>query len=103
MSDEDLQSLIRRRLWELARTADEATRRARWALPAETVDKLARHGRSFITEGLVPCLAQALHVPENRVRKAAGLPLVPDPRENITTRPHIWLVEQPDQRDHEAG
>jgi hypothetical protein len=103
MPDEDLQSLIRRRLWELARTADEATRRARWTLPAETVDKLARNGRSFITEGLAPYLAEALHVPENRVRKAAGLPLVPDPRENITTQPHIWLVKKPDQQDHEAG
>src|SRR3712207_7641183 len=37
------------------------------------------------TEGLAPYLAQALHVPENRVRKAAGLPLVPDDRMNITT------------------
>ncbi len=79
--------------------ADEAARRARWALPAETVDRLARvRGRSFITEGLAPYLAQALHVPENRVRKAAGLPLVPDDRANITTRPHLWLVkkEEPD-------
>ncbi len=105
MPDEDLQSLIRRRLWELARTADEAARRARWALPAETVDRLARvRGRSFITEGLAPYLAQALHVPENRVRKAAGLPLVPDDRANITTQPHLWLVKRDkDERDDAAG
>src|SRR3712207_4266885 len=103
MPDEDLQSLIRRRLWELARTGEEAARRARWTLPAETVDRLTR-GRAFITEGLAPYLAQALHVPENRVRKAAGLPLVPDDRANITTQPHIWLVTKPDdQQDDAAG
>src|SRR5215208_98716 len=102
MPDEDLQSLIRRRLWELARTADEAARRARWVLPPETVDRLARRGgKSFITEGLAPYLAQALHVPENRVRKAAGLPLVPDDRANITTQPHIWLVKKKDDDDEE--
>jgi len=93
MPDEDLQSLIRRRLWELARTGEEAARRARWVLPPETVERLSR-GRSFITEGLAPYLAQALQVPENRVRKAAGLPLVPDNRANITTQPHIWLVSK---------
>jgi hypothetical protein len=104
MPDEDLQSLIRRRLWELARTGEEAARRARWVLPPETVERLAR-GRSFITEGLAPYLAQALHVPENRVRKAAGLPLVPDERLNITTQPHIWLVKKKDddQQDDAAG
>ena len=104
MPDEDLQSLIRRRLWELARTADEAAKRARWVLPAETVDRLARaRGRSFITEGLAPYLAQALHVPENRVRKAAGLPLIPDDRENITTKPHLWLVKKNDQPEDATG
>src|SRR5215213_10272805 len=104
MPDEDLQSLIRRRLWELARTGEEAARRARWVLPPETVERLSR-GRSFITEGLAPYLAQALQVPENRVRKAAGLPLVPDNRANITTQPHIWLVSK-DTKDgprDEAG
>jgi len=93
MPDEDLQSLIRRRLWELARTGEEAARRVRGVLPPETVERLSR-GRSFITEGLAPYLAQALQVPENRVRKAAGLPLVPDNRANITTQPHIWLVSK---------
>ena len=104
MLDEDLQSLIRRRLWELARTGEEAARRARWTLPAETVDRLAR-GKAFITEGLAPYLAQALRVPENRVRKAAGLPLVPDEQANITTQPHIWLVKKRDegQQDDAAG
>src|SRR3712207_781849 len=104
MPDEDLQSLIRRRLWELARTGEEAARRARWVLPPETVDRLTR-GQSFITEGLAPYLAQALHVPENRVRKAAGLPLIPDENVNITTQPHIWLVTKPDEhrQDDAAG
>ena len=103
MPDEDLQSLIRRRLWELARTGQDAARRARWTLPPETVDRLTR-GKSFITEGLAPYLAQALQVPENRVRKAAGLPLVPDDRASITTQPHIWLVKRQDGDEaHEAG
>src|SRR4051812_3078669 len=103
MPDEDLQSLIRRRLWELAKTGQDAARRARWTLPPETVDRLAR-GKSFITEGLAPYLAQALQVPENRVRKAARLPLVPDDRANITTQPHIWLVtKQDNQQDDQAG
>ena len=104
MPDEDLQSLIRRRLWELARTAEESARRARWVLPPETVDRMAR-GKSFITEGLAPYLAQALRVPENRVRKAAGLPLVPDDQVNITTQPHIWLVtkKKKDDEGEETG
>ena len=101
MPDEDLQSLIRRRLWELAKTGQDAARRARWTLPPETVDRLAR-GKSFITEGLAPYLAQALQVPENRVRKAAGLPLVPD-SSSITTQPHIWLVKRKDDDADEAG
>jgi hypothetical protein len=103
MPAEDLQSLIRRRLWELARTGQDAARRARWTLPPETVDRLSR-GKSFITEGLAPYLAQALQVPENRVRKAAGLPLVPDDRTSITTQPHIWLVKRKDaDKADEAG
>jgi hypothetical protein len=103
MPAEDLQSLIRRRLWELARTGQDAARRARWTLPPETVDRLSR-GKSFITEGLAPYLAQALQVPENRVRKAAGLPLVPDDRASITTQPHIWLVKRKDADEaDEAG
>jgi hypothetical protein len=106
MPDEDLPSLIRRRLWELARTGEEAARRARWTLPAETVERLAKsRGKSFITEGLAPYLAQALQVPENRVRRAAGLPLVADERASITTQPHIWLVKKrgEDEADDAVG
>jgi hypothetical protein len=39
------------------------------------------------------------------VRKAAGLPLVPDTRSSITTQPHIWLVKRKDddEADDAAG
>jgi hypothetical protein len=93
MPTEDLQALVRRRLWELARTADEAARRSRWVIPADTLALMARRGgKSFITEGLAEFLARALDVPENRVRRAAGLPRVPDERESITTRPHLRII-----------
>lgn len=93
MPDRDLQALVRRRLWELARSPEDTTRTARWALAAETVQRLAHErGRSFIHESLVPLLARALVVPENRVRRAAGLPLAPDPRESIATRPHLRVI-----------
>ena len=91
--DEDLQGLVRRRLWELARTPAEAARLARWAVPPETIERMARvGGRSFISEGLAEFLARALGVPENRVRRAAGLPQVEDPRADVATRPHLRLV-----------
>ena len=76
---DDLQDLVRRRLWELARTAHEASRRSRWVIPPETLSLMARRGgRSFISDGLAGILARALDVPENRVRRAAGLPRVRD-------------------------
>jgi len=93
MVSKDLQNLVRRRLWELARSADEAARLSRWVVPPETLKRMARTGgTSFITEGLAEFLARALEVPENRVRRAAGLPKIPDDRESITTRPHLRLV-----------
>jgi hypothetical protein len=93
MVRKDLQDLVRRRLWELARTPDDAARLARWVIPPETLKRMARTGgSSFISEGLAEFLARALDVPENRVRRAAGLPLVPDERESTTTRPHLRLV-----------
>ncbi|WP_116451269.1 hypothetical protein [Blastococcus litoris] len=93
MVRKDLQDLVRRRLWELARTPEDAARMARWVIPPETLKRMARSGgASFISEGLAEFLARALDVPENRVRRAAGLPLVPDDRESITTRPHLRLV-----------
>ena len=103
MADKDLQDLVRRRLWELARTPDDASRLSRWVVPPETLQRMARFGgKSFISEGLAEFLARALDVPENRVRRAAGLPPVPDPRESMTTRPHLRLVRNGDaERDAE--
>jgi hypothetical protein len=99
MVGKDLQDLVRRRLWELARTADDASRLSRWVIPPQTLKHMARTGgTSFISEGLAEFLARALDVPENRVRRAAGLPPVPDERESITTRPHLRLVRGDDQR-----
>ena len=93
MPDEDLQGLVRRRLWELARTPAEAARMSRWAVPPETIERMTRiGGKSFISEGLAEFLARALEVPENRVRKAAGLPEVDDPRADIATGPHLRVI-----------
>ena len=99
VSDEDLQGLVRRRLWELARTPDEASRLSRWTVPAETIERMTRAGgKSFISDGMAEFLARALGVPENRVRRAAGLAPVDDPSADIATRPHLRLVRD----EHEA-
>jgi hypothetical protein len=96
--EEDLQGLVRRRLFELARTPDEASRLSRWTVPPETIERMARMGgKSFISEGLAEFLAHALDVPENRVRRAAGLPAVDDPRADIATGPHLRLVRDKDE------
>ena len=96
--DEDLQGLVRRRLWELARTPAEAARLSRWTVPPETIERMARRGgKSFISEGMAEFLARALGVPENRVRRAAGLPR-PRPACDIATRPHLRLVREEDER-----
>jgi hypothetical protein len=93
MPGKDLQDLVRRRLWELARTADDAARLSRWVVPPETLKRMARTGgTSFISEGLAEFLARALEVPENRVRKAAGLPPVDDPRAEVATGPHLRVI-----------
>ncbi len=93
MADKDLQDLVRRRLWELARSPEEASRVSRWVVPPETIQRMARiGGKSFISEGLAEFLARALEVPENRVRRAAGLPGVDDPRADIATGPHLRVI-----------
>jgi hypothetical protein len=93
MADKDLQDLVRRRLWELARSPEDASRISRWVLPPETIQRMARlGGKSFISEGLAEFLARALEVPENRVRRAAGLPEVNDPRADIATGPHLRVI-----------
>ena len=97
MAYDKLQRLVRRRLWELGVTADEASQRSRGIVPAWVIERMANFGgSSFIREGLAAHLARALGVPENRVRRAAGLPEVDDPRANITTRPHLTLVGRGD-------
>ncbi len=90
----DLSDLVRRRLWELGRTPEEASQRSRWVIPAQVVELLARRGRSFVSEGLARPLAHALDVTETRVRRAAGLPPIPDPRSGIDTRPDLRVVGQ---------
>jgi hypothetical protein len=93
MSASRLQELVRRRLWELDRTPEEASRRCGRVLPAETIHRMARRGgASFISEGLVEYLARALDVPRSRVRRAAGLAPVPEGPEDVKTRPHLRLV-----------
>ena len=94
---DDLRALVWRRLWELSMTPDEASRRSRWVVPAETIARIARRGSvSFISEGFAKHLARALGVPENRVRRAAGMPPSRDPGADITTRPHLTLVRRED-------
>jgi hypothetical protein len=88
---QDLQQLVRRRLFELLFTPRDASRRAQWAVAPETIEHLAR-GRYAgpMSERLARALAKALDVPEHRVRRAVGLPvgeLLDDP-----TRPHLRLI-----------
>ena len=89
----DLQDLVRRRLWEARLTVHEASRRARGAVAPEVLERLGRTGgQAFISPALARHLARALDVPENRVRRAAGLPEVADLREEEPTGPHLRLV-----------
>jgi hypothetical protein len=91
--DKDLQDLVQRRLQELDITAEEASERSGWTVPAETIDALSRiGGKSFISEPFASRLALAIDVPENRVRRASGLPLLRDERESIRTGPHLRLL-----------
>ena len=97
MAVDDLRDLVWRRLWELSMTSDEASRRSRWVVPAQTIEGMACRGSvTFIREGFAKHLARALGVPENRVRRAAGLPPADDPRADITTRPHLTLIRRED-------
>ena len=97
MADKDLQDLVRRRLWELGETPTHVSRRARWVISPEMIERLAHSGgKSFISERLAAALARGLDVPENRVRRAATLPEVDDPRASSTTRPHLRLVRDKD-------
>src|SRR3712207_7223282 len=45
--------LVRRRLWELRRSPEDASWRSGWVFPAESLQRMARgRGRSWISEGL---------------------------------------------------
>lgn len=97
MARHPVHDLVRRRLWELGRSAEEASSRSGWALPADTIRRMARGlGRSSLSAGLAVHLARALDVPENRVRRAAGLPPVDDCGATIRTGPHLRLVREDD-------
>ena len=93
MVDNELQQLVQRRLLELCSTAEEASRRSHWAVAPETIARIA-HGRhsGMVSERLAAALALAIDVPENRVRRAVGLPQVHDVRGDIGTRPHLRVV-----------
>jgi hypothetical protein len=93
MADTDLRDLVRRRLLELSLTPGEASRLSGWTVAPETIERLARQGgTSFISERLAEGLSRALDVPENRIRRAAGLPEIHDARADIATGPHLRLV-----------
>src|SRR3712207_2040839 len=97
MARHPLHDLVRRRLWELGRSAEDASWRSGWVLPPETIQRLARgRGRSTLSAGLAVHLARALDVPENRVRRAAGLPQVEDCDASVRTGPHLRLVRDDD-------
>jgi hypothetical protein len=99
----ELQELVRRRLWELGRTVEEASRRSRWVISAETFTRMSqRGGRTFISGGLAEHIARALDVPENRVRRAAGLPPVPDERDSISTRPRLRMIRGGEHKSSEG-
>ncbi len=94
VADKDLSALVRRRLLELDITPEQASRLSHWAVAPETIEHLAAGRRSgLVTDRLAEALAMALGVPENRVRRAAGLPETPDPRESIETGPHLRLIK----------
>ncbi len=93
VADDDLQQLVQRRLLELSSSAQAASRRAQWAIAPETITRIAagRHS-GMVSERLAAALDRALDVPENRVRRVVGLPLVEDTRADICTGPHLRVV-----------
>ena len=91
---DELQALVQRRLQELAITPEEASRRADEAVPPQAIaDLAAGRAPSHISDRFALALAVALSVPEVRVRRAAGLPRLSDPREAIDTVPHLRLID----------
>jgi hypothetical protein len=93
MAENELQALVLRRLHELAITPEQASQLADGAVAPETIRQVADGARTRrIGARLARALAVALGVPENRVRRAAGLQPVPDPRESIETGPHLRVI-----------
>ena len=100
MASKDLQELVRRRLWELGDSVHQASLRARGAVGPEVLERLAHtRGWALVSPWMAGQLARALAVPENRVRRAAGLPEVPDPRADVPTGPHLRLVHDEAARE----
>ena len=95
MADDDLKRLVQRRLLELSSSAQAASRRAQWAIAPETITHIAdgRHS-GMVSERLAAALARALDIPENRVRRVVGLPLVEDTRADSCTGPHMRVAGQ---------
>jgi len=91
VSDEDLQRLIWRRLFELGLTAEEASARTLGVVSKEAVRGLVGGRTSvYVSDRVARALARALDVPEHRVRRTAGLP-VEEP-ETARTGPHLRIV-----------
>jgi hypothetical protein len=93
VADNALRELVQRRLLELGGSVEEASRRSSWAVAPQTIARIAsgRHS-GMVSERLAAALARAIDVPENRVRRAAGLPPVEDARIDIATGPHLRVV-----------
>ncbi len=87
----DLHGLVRRRLFELDLSADEASRRSRGLITVGLMRAIVRGSWTIpISDRLARALARVLDVPQDRVRRAAGLPVeeyVGDP-----TGPHLRVV-----------
>ena len=93
-TQKELQALVQRRLQELAIMPEEASRRADGAVaPQAIADLAAGRAPSHISDRFALALAVALSMPEVRVRRAAGLPRLSDPREAIDTVPHLRLID----------
>ncbi|GAB4083014.1 hypothetical protein GCU67_08085 [Modestobacter muralis] len=91
MSHEDLQRLIWRRLFELGLTAEEASARTLGVVSKEAVRGLVGGRTSvYVNDRVARALARALDVPENRVRRTAGLPV--EEAESARTGPHLRIV-----------
>ncbi|MGY1749089.1 hypothetical protein [Modestobacter sp. SYSU DS0511] len=90
-----LQRLIWRRLFELGLTAEDAAQRTEGTLSKEAIRGLVAGSTSvYVSDRVARALARSLGVPENRVRRAAGLP-VTDPA-GVRTQPHLRIVGRDD-------